>query len=288
MVCVKKIYRESLIKKNITSPGLYLRYRHQSPFISRQNCKFMRKTRHGNLCHIWPRYIPSTLRQTVTNVHGYVPNTLRKTVTYDHGYVPSTLRKAVSQMTTDMFQVRYGNLCHVWPRICSKYVTEDCVTYDHEYVPSTLRKTVTYDHGYVPNTLRKTIPYDHGYVPSTLRTIVSQMTTDMFQVRYGKLCHIWPRICSNHVTENCVTYDHGYVPSTLRKPVSQMATDMFRFSYSQWDSCCSIISFLWSALWIIVCPFVLFHLTIALSVLLRLLNNSLVSSSFSYMITSFL
>jgi hypothetical protein len=29
-------------------------------------------------------------------------------------------------------------------------------------------------------------------------------------------------------------------------------------------------------------------LTIALSVLLRLLNNSLVSSSFSYMITSFL
>ena len=211
MVCVKKIYRESLIKKNITSPGLYLRYRHQSPFISRQNCKFMRKTRHGNLCHIWPRYIPSTLRQTVTNVHGYVPNTLRKTVTYDHGYVPSTLRKAVSQMTTDMFQVRYG-----------------------------------------------------------------------------KLCHIWPRICSNHVTENCVTYDHGYVPSTLRKPVSQMATDMFRFSYSQWDSCCSIISFLCSALWIIVCPFVLFHLTIALSVLLRLLNNSLVSSSFSYMITSFL
>ena len=243
MVCVKKIYRESLIKKNITSPGLYLRYRHQSPFISRQNCKFMRKTRHGNLCHIWPRYIPSTLR---------------KTVTYDHGYVPSTLRKAVSQMTTDMFQVRYGNLCHVWPRICSKYVTEDCVTYDHEYVPSTLRKTVTYDHGYVPNTLRKTIPYDHGYVPSTLRTIVSQMTTDMFQVRYGKLCHIWPRICSKHVTENCVTYDHkyvpntlrkpvrydhGYVPSTLRKTVSHMTTDMFQPRYGKlfhiWPRICS-------------------------------------------------
>ena len=228
MVCVKKIYRESLIKKNITSPGLYLRYRHQSPFISRQNCKFMRKTRHGNLCHIWPRYIPSTLRQTVTNVHGYVPNTLRKTVTYDHGYVPSTLRKAVSQMTTDMFQVRYGNLCHVWPRICSKYVTENCVTYDHGYVPSTLRKIVSH---------MTTNMFQTRYAN------LSHMTTDMFQVRYGKLCHIWPRICSKHVTENCVTNDHGYVPSTLRKTVSHMTTDMFQPRYGKlchiWPRICS-------------------------------------------------
>jgi ectoine hydroxylase-related dioxygenase (phytanoyl-CoA dioxygenase family) len=87
------------------------------------------------------------------------------------------------------YEKRNISVGHIWPRICSNHVTENCVTNDHGYVPSTLRKTV------------------------------SHMTTDMFQPRYGKLCHIWPRICSKHVTENCVTYDHKYVPNTLRKPV---------------------------------------------------------------------
>ena len=65
-----------------------------------------------------------------------------------------------------MRKTRHGNLCQIWPRIYSKYFTENCVT------------------------------YDHGYVPSTLRKIVSHMTTDMFQARYANLCHKWPRICS--------------------------------------------------------------------------------------------
>ena len=52
----------------------------------------------------------------------------------------------------------------------------------------------------------------------------------------------------------------------------------------KWGSCWMIISFLYNVLWIVICPFVIFHFTFVMSSFdLRLLVTPMVSSNYSHL-----
>jgi hypothetical protein len=144
-----RICSKHVTKSSVTNDHGYVPSTLRKP-VSRMTTD-MFQVRYGRLCHIWPRICSKHVTQNchiwpricskhVTENYPIWPRICSKhvtnnCVTNDHGYVPSTLRKTVSHMTTDMFQPRYGKLCHIWPRICSKHVTQTCVTNGHGYVP---------------------------------------------------------------------------------------------------------------------------------------------------------
>ena len=106
------------------------------------------------------------------------------------------------------------------------------------------------------------------------------------------LCHKWPRICSvcrnhNSVLSLFLTY-HWFCSNRNTTGVLCGAGTAYPSTAPEftpgfkWDLCCSIVSFLCTVLYIILCPFVLFLFSIVVYVLL-LLIPPLLSSIFSKM-----
>ena len=90
-------------------------------------------------------------------------------------------------------------------------------------------------------------------------------------------CHKWPQICSTcrkhfPVLSSFMTYHRACYQINTTGAISVVGTAYpsrapeFTPGF-QWGSCYSIFSFMCNALQIVVCPFVLFLLAIALSVL---------------------